>query len=173
VSDTHGLLDPRLLELFDGCDLILHAGDVVDASILEALARVAPVRAVRGNNDAGPALDALPEIATVALGELTAVLVHEIGSRERLAPAVRRAVSRLHPHLVVHGHSHQPLARLQGGLLFVNPGSAGPRRFSLPRAAGLLEVRGRRAAVRLVDLASPRLRLLEPALDVVLRAGQP
>jgi len=162
VSDTHGIFDPRLPELFTGCDVILHAGDVVGADILRRLGQVAPVRAVRGNNDVGPVEGDLPELAWVELGELTALLVHEIGARERLAPPVRRALSRRPVQLVVHGHSHRPGVVREGDLLFVNPGSAGPRRFSLPRAAGVLEARARHISVRLHDLASPRLELLAP-----------
>lgn len=162
VSDTHGLFDPRLPELLGGCALILHAGDVVDAAILDDLARIAPVRAVRGNNDAGGALGALPETAVVEVGELRALLVHIAVARGRLLPAVRDAASRRSAQLVVCGHSHQPLASMQEGVLLVNPGSAGPRRFRLPRCAGLLEVRGRAAKVRLFDLGSPRLAPLGP-----------
>ena len=164
VSDTHGLFEPRLRRLFEGCDLILHAGDVVEARILAELARIAPVRAVRGNNDFGPAFEDLPELAAVELGELTAVLVHSIGARHRLEAPVRRAVARHGARLLVFGHSHRPLAVVEDGLLLVNPGSAGPRRFSLPRAAGLLDVEGRRAEVQLVDLASPQLAALAPSV---------
>ena len=162
LSDTHGLLDPRLPDLLRGSALILHAGDVVDAAILDALARIAPVRAVRGNNDAGGALGALPETAVVELGELRALVVHIAVARGRLLPPVRDAASRRGAQLVVCGHSHQPLASLQDGLLLVNPGSAGPRRFRLPRSAGLLDVRGRAAEVRLFDLAGPRPTPLGP-----------
>jgi uncharacterized protein len=162
VSDTHGLFEPRLADLFAGCDLVLHAGDIVKASILADLERIAPVRAVRGNNDLGLAFEHLPEIAHVGLGEVDAVLVHQIGGRSRLLPDVRRAVTRHQARLVVYGHSHRPGAWLEGGVLFLNPGSAGPRRFSLPRAAGLLEVQGRRVEARLFDLASPLLPLLFP-----------
>jgi putative phosphoesterase len=168
VSDTHGLLEPRLAELFRGCDLILHAGDIVGTSILRDLGRIAPVRAVRGNNDLGPAYDALPELAWVELGPLTALVVHEIGSRMRLAPPVRRALARRPAQLVVHGHSHRPGVALEGGLLFVNPGSAGPRRFKLPRAAGLLEAEGRHVAVRLYDVAVPALPPLAEPFEVDL-----
>lgn len=164
VSDTHGLFEPRLKRLFQRCDLILHAGDVVQPSILLELSRIAPVHAVRGNNDVGPSFDGLPEVTAVELGELTAVMVHSIGARQRLEPPVRRAIARHGARLLVFGHSHRPLAVLEDGLLFVNPGSAGPRRFTLPRAAGLLEVEGRRAEVLLVDVASPRLTPLSPPL---------
>jgi uncharacterized protein len=168
VSDTHGLLEPRLEELFRGCDLILHAGDIVGTSILRDLARIAPVRAVRGNNDLGPAYDALPEIAYVELGPLTAVVVHEIGARAQLAMPVRRALARRPAEIVVHGHSHRPRVAREGPLLFVNPGSAGPRRFSLPRAAGVLEADGRHVAIRLVDVASPRLAPIAPPFEADL-----
>jgi putative phosphoesterase len=168
VSDTHGLLEPRLAKLFDGCDLLVHAGDIVGPAILRDLSRIAPVRAVRGNNDLGPDYDALPELAWVELGPLTALVVHEIGSRARLAPPVRKALARRPAEIVIHGHSHRPGVAREGHLLFVNPGSAGPRRFSLPRAAGVLEADGRHVTVRLVDVASPRLPLLAPAFDAEL-----
>jgi len=168
VSDSHGLFEPRLEELFAGCDLILHAGDVVKDSVLRALARLAPVRAVRGNADAGTGLEGLPEVAEVELGELRALVVHELGPPDAFSAPVRRALARARPELLVHGHSHRPEARLAAGLLIVNPGSAGPRRFSLPRAAGLLEVRGRVARVRLFDLADPALALLAPPLEARL-----
>lgn len=166
VSDTHGLVEPRLAELFRGCDLILHAGDVVAAPVLEALSRVAPVKAVRGNNDRAPAFAHLPELAEVALGEVKAVLVHQIGSRGRLLPAVREAIARTGARLLVYGHSHRPVVVVEHGLLHVNPGAAGPRRFRLPRSAGLMELHGRRIDVRLFDLDRPDLPLLQPPLEV-------
>jgi len=164
VSDTHGLFDPRLRALFSGCGLILHAGDVVRRPILDELRRIAPVRAVRGNNDLGPEFEDLPEIAVVGVGDVTAVLVHQVGTPAHPYPEVRRALSRHRASLLVFGHSHRPHASLQDGRLHVNPGSAGPRRFRLPRSAGLIELHGSAAEVRLVDLASPDLSLLEPAL---------
>jgi putative phosphoesterase len=168
VSDTHGLLEPRLAELFAGSHLILHAGDIVGPAILAELGRIAPVRAVRGNNDLGPGYDHLPEVAQVELGALAALVVHQIGSPQALLPGVRRLLARQQPQIVVYGHSHRPAAAVEGGRLFVNPGSSGPRRFTLPRAAGLLEVRGREARVRLFDLARPELPLLAPPLEVTL-----
>ena len=168
VSDTHGLFEPRLAQLFAGCDLLLHAGDVVGPHVLRDLARIAPLRAVRGNNDVGPGDASLPELAWVEIGPLTALVVHEIGSRTRLAPPVRRALARRPAEIVVHGHSHRPGAALEGGVLFVNPGSAGPRRFSLPRAAGILETRGRHVSVQLFDVATDRLAPLDRPLEVDL-----
>lgn len=156
VSDTHGLLDPKLGELFAGCALILHAGDVVKASVLAGLAEVAPVTAVRGNNDDGPAFAHLPETALVPVGALTALVVHDLGPRERPIPPARSILARRRPELVVHGHSHRPGAALLGGTLFVNPGSAGPRRFSLPRTAAVLTARGRVVEIAFFDLSGGR-----------------
>ena len=164
VSDTHGFHDPRLDQLFAGCDLILHAGDIVRPEVLEALGRLAPVTAVRGNNDVGPAFEHLPELVEVELGEVRAVLVHQIGGRARLLAPVRRALVASGARLLIYGHSHQPSAVVEQGTAFVNPGSAGPRRFSLPRAAGLLDIARTRAEVRLFDLGLPRLPLLQAPL---------
>ncbi len=164
VSDTHGFFEPRLTRLFEGCGLILHAGDIVGPAILEALARIAPVRAVRGNNDVGSSYDALPELVLLSLGSAPTLLVHQIGGRARLCPPVRRAVERHRPRLLVYGHSHRPFAGDRNGLVFVNPGSAGPRRFRLPRSAATLEVQGGECEVRLHDVDRDELPLLSPPL---------
>ncbi len=152
VSDTHGLFDPKLPALFAGCEAILHAGDVGKPAILAALEAIAPVTAVRGNNDHGPAFDRLPEAALVCVAALTALVVHDLGARERPKPPASRLISRHRPEIVVHGHSHRPGAALVAGRLFVNPGSAGPRRFSLPRTAAVLAVRARAVRVDFFDL---------------------
>jgi len=152
VADTHDVFDPKLESLFAGCALILHAGDVTRQPVLDALSAIAPVRAVRGNNDFGPLAEDLPETALVPLGGITALLVHDV-SPASPSQAVRRTLSRSGARLVVHGHSHRPAAVLQGGILFANPGSAGPRRFRLPRSAALLEVDGRRVRVEFHDLS--------------------
>jgi len=153
VSDTHDLLDPKLEGLFRGVEAILHAGDVTRAHVLEGLARLAPVHAARGNNDVGPFGASLPEHLWVELGAITVLVVHQIGARDRLDPTLVRALTRRPAELVLHGHSHRPGVRLLDGRLFVNPGSAGPRRFSLPRAAGLLVVHSREVRVELFDLS--------------------
>ncbi len=155
VADTHGLLDPALPGILAGCDLVLHAGDVGDPAVLEDLARVAPVLAVRGNVDVSPGVDRLPERLAVDLGDLRALVVHEARPGAPDA-ALRRALARDGARIVVHGHSHRPSAGVVDGVLFVNPGSAGPRRFSLPRAAALMSVRGRRVEVRFRLLAPGR-----------------
>ncbi len=168
VSDTHGHVEPMLAELFVGCDGIVHAGDVVKAAVLAALEAVAPLTAIRGNNDEGTSLARLPETALVPLGALTALVVHDLGPRDRPKPPARGILARRHPEIVVHGHSHRPGAALVGATLFVNPGSAGPRRFSLPRAAGILTVRGRTARVELFDLGGARPVPLGEPLEVTL-----
>ena len=156
VSDTHGLFDPALREVFLGCDGIVHAGDVVKAAVLGDLARLAPVTAVRGNNDMGPAFAHLPETALLEVGALTLLVVHDLGSRSDPIPPARAILTRRRPQIVVHGHSHRPGSAMLEGTLFVNPGSAGPRRFSLPRTAAVLAVRGRKVSIAFFDLAGPR-----------------
>ncbi len=155
VSDSHGLLDPGLPALLARCDVIVHAGDIVKPSVLAVLGTIAPVTAVRGNNDeAVPALAHLPETALVEVGALTALVVHDLGPRERPHQPARAILARRRPEIVVHGHSHRPGAALLDGTLFVNPGSAGPRRFSLPRTAAILEVRDRAVRLAFYDLAA-------------------
>jgi hypothetical protein len=168
VSDSHGLSDPKLPGLFAGVALVLHAGDIVKPEVLGALEAIAPVRAVRGNNDLGPSFDHLPETALVALGPLTALVVHDLGARGSPRAPARPLLRRHRPELVVHGHSHRPGAERLDGTLFVNPGSAGPRRFSLPRTAALLELHGRRVSVTFFDLAGPRAeRLGDPLVETL------
>jgi len=146
ISDTHGLLRPAALAFLQSSDFIVHGGDIGDPAILEALGAIAPVTAVRGNNDrAGWAL-ALPEIALLEVGALRIGVVHDLAD-----PAFDAAASGV--HVVVCGHSHKPMVQQRDGVLYVNPGSAGPRRFRLPIAVGELIVEGGRA--------SPRIELLE------------
>ena len=122
ISDTHGLLRPAALDFLRGCDHIVHGGDIGNAAVLDELAALAPLTAVRGNNDHGAWADALPEAARVQLGE------------------------------VASAHSHKPLVAERGGVVYVNPGSAGPRRFKLPIAVGELMVVGRVVTPRVVEL---------------------
>lgn len=126
ISDTHGLLRPEAVAALEGSALILHAGDVGDVRILERLEEIAPVHAVRGNTDGGELKKMLPATAVVDLGsESIAYLLH--GDEELdLDPAAARIA------LVVSGHTHVPRVERRGGVLYLNPGSAGPRRFSLP-----------------------------------------
>jgi uncharacterized protein len=142
ISDTHGLLRPQVLDWLRGSDHLLHAGDVCDASVLQALATIAPLTAVRGNNDHGHFAQALPEGTLVHLGGFGVFVVHDIADLRRFAQASSARV-------VVSGHSHKPLVVERDGVLYVNPGSAGPRRFKLPISAGELLVEGGRVEARL------------------------
>ena len=134
VSDTHNLLRPRVIELLAGCERILHAGDVGDLAILEALRRIAPVDAIRGNTDSGPTADALPEVLA---GDLAGLPFHMIHRREDVDP--RWLVG---SRLVVYGHSHRPELAWHGSCLLLNPGACGNRRFHLPLTLAILRVAG-------------------------------
>jgi len=152
VSDTHGRFDPALPRILAGCELILHAGDVAGLEILHQLSAIAPVQAVRGNVDVGELGAGLEEQRIMRLGELTALLVHDVGSPERPHAQVCAAIEAEGVRLVVYGHSHVPDARRVGEVLFVNPGSAGPRRFDLPRSAAVLTIAERQVQVQFLDL---------------------
>jgi uncharacterized protein len=146
ISDTHGLLRPAAVNFLRGCDRIVHAGDVCDAGVLEALSALAPVIAVRGNNDRGAWADRLREREQVQLGEIVLYAVHDLADLDidPRAEGVR---------VVVSGHSHKPAVSERDGVLYVNPGSAGPRRFRLPIALGELAIDGRSVTARIVELA--------------------
>ena len=125
ISDTHGLLRPEAFELLRGSDHILHAGDVGDEEILEALRTLAPVSAIRGNIDRKGACAALPATDAVELGGVLFYLLHSLADLDLTPSAAGVGV-------VVSGHSHHPQQRVKDGILYLNPGSAGPRRFKLP-----------------------------------------
>ncbi|HEU4665053.1 MAG TPA: metallophosphoesterase family protein [Dokdonella sp.] len=145
ISDTHGLLRPQALAFLHGCDHILHAGDIGDPAILAALARIAPVTAVRGNNDHGDWADALPACTDVVFERVRIHLLHDLAG---LAIDPRAAAV----HVVVSGHSHRPSIEHHAGILHVNPGSAGRRRFRLPIALGELHIDDAIASPRIVEL---------------------
>jgi putative phosphoesterase len=147
VSDTHDLLRPEVAAFLRGCDGIVHAGDVCGPGVLDALAALAPVVAVRGNNDRGAWANGLEETAIVRFGEVVVCVVHDLATLaiDPAAAGVR---------VVVSGHSHRPFAQERGGVLHVNPGSAGPRRFRLPVSAGELRIEGAAVSVRLVEGAA-------------------
>jgi uncharacterized protein len=146
ISDTHGLLRPEALEFLRGSDHIVHAGDIGDPAILEALATLAPVTAVRGNNDMAPWAAGIEEQAVLEMAGLRIHVLHDIAQLE-VDPAAAGI------HAVVTGHSHKPAARTHGGVLYVNPGSAGPRRFRLPVSIGELRVANGALQPRLVEFA--------------------
>ena len=147
ISDTHGLLRPAALTALAGSDRIIHAGDIGDPAILEALAAIAPVTAVRGNNDRDAWAAHIPETAVLAIGAWSILVVHDVNT---LAGNPATAGH----HAVVAGHSHQPKHEQRGSVHYVNPGSAGPRRFRLPISVGLIEAGPRGFEVRLVELTA-------------------
>ena len=147
ISDTHNLLRPEALAFLQGCDHILHAGDVCDGAVLDALAALAPLTAVRGNNDRGAWAARLRETERVELGGVRIYLLHDLAQID-IDPAAAGV------HVVVSGHSHQPFIDERDGVLFVNPGSAGPRRFRLPIAAGELRIADGAVEASLVDLVA-------------------
>jgi uncharacterized protein len=148
ISDTHGLLRPEALHLLAGCKHIIHAGDIGDAAILESLGELAPVTAVRGNNDVGAWARRIPETTALRSGKARIYVIHDL-SRIELDPAAHGYQA------VISGHSHKPRTELKNGVLYVNPGSAGPRRFTLPISLGFLEVSGARVKADLVELKAP------------------
>ncbi|MDT8340351.1 MAG: metallophosphoesterase family protein [Longimicrobiales bacterium] len=147
ISDTHGLLRPEVIPALGGCDLIVHAGDVGDASILEALRSVAPVVAVRGNTDGGALGAALPDTEWIQAGGRTLYLIH-IREHLDLDPSAAGVDA------VVYGHTHRPVVEERHGVLFVNPGSCGPRRFDLPVTVARLTTGPGEMRVRLIPIAT-------------------
>lgn len=145
ISDTHGLLRPDAVEFLRGCDRIIHAGDIGHARILDELAAMAPVTAVRGNNDHGPWAERIAEAEFLQVGEVTIYVIHDLNEID-IDPAAAGV------HVVVSGHSHRPSVAQRGGVVYVNPGSAGPRRFRLPIAVAELIVTGSSVSARTVEL---------------------
>ena len=150
ISDTHGLLRPEALDFLRGSDLIIHAGDIggskcAGPEILPPLAAIAPLTVVRGNNDRGPWARDIPETAILRLGQVAIYVIHDL--KELPIDPSREGL-----RVVVSGHSHKPLCSERGGVLYVNPGSAGRRRFTLPISVGELLVDGDRVTARLVTL---------------------
>ena len=146
ISDTHGLLRPEATATLRGCSQIIHAGDVGRAEVLDALRRIAPTVAVRGNVDSGEWAAALPLTETLTIGEVRLHVVHDVHDLD-LAPAAAGI------RVVISGHSHQGRIEENAGVLYLNPGAAGPRRFRLPVTLAHLEIGpGSLVQARLVDL---------------------
>jgi putative phosphoesterase len=133
ISDTHDLVRPEVLAFLAGSDRIVHAGDICSPEVLDALAAIAPLTAVRGNNDRGAWASQLRESELVEVGGVFLYAIHDLAQLDIDPVAAGVAV-------VVSGHSHRPGVERRDGVLFVNPGSAGPRRFSLPISVGELTV---------------------------------
>ena len=145
ISDTHGLLRPEALDFLQGSDAIVHGGDIGSPGVLASLAAIAPLTVVRGNNDVGLWAQGIADTATLSAGGMLIYAIHDLAELDiDLATAGVR--------VVVSGHSHKPLVSDKNGVLCVNPGSAGPRRFKLPVAVGELVLKGREVSARIVEL---------------------
>lgn len=147
ISDTHGLLRPEAVAALQDSELILHAGDVGDPEILQRLRRIAPTFAVRGNVDTGTWAGALPLTEVVEVGTLHLYMLHDL-SALALDPKAAGLSA------VISGHTHRPVADIRDGVLYLNPGSAGPRRFTLPIAVARLQVDGAGLSHEIVQLGT-------------------
>jgi putative phosphoesterase len=145
ISDTHGLLRPEALAALGGSDIIIHAGDIGRPEVLERLNMLAPVHAVRGNIDTGAWAQVLPEVSEVIAGHLTLLVLHDISQLDMNSHHGKCDV-------VVFGHSHVAVAEMRGDVLYLNPGSAGPRRFRLPVTLAILDISGVEMEPRIVTL---------------------
>jgi putative phosphoesterase len=145
ISDTHGLLRPEAIAFLKGSDFIVHGGDIGNAGILEALAAIAPLTVVRGNNDREPWAEAIAETELVKFGGVHLYAIHDLAQLDIDPPAAGVRV-------VVSGHSHKPKIEEREGVLYVNPGSAGPRRFTLPISVAELIVDGASVTARVVSI---------------------
>ena len=147
ISDTHGLMRPQALDALAGSELILHAGDIGSPEVLEALRQISPVVAVRGNNDKGPWAQELADAEIVEADGVFFYVLHDAAQLD-LDPWAAGFGA------VVSGHSHRPMVEERKGVLYLNPGSAGPRRFKLPITVARVEVGGGRVSTTIVQLAA-------------------
>jgi uncharacterized protein len=146
ISDTHGLLRPEAVKRLAGADHIIHAGDIGAPEVVEGLRRIAPTTAVRGNIDAGQWAKDYPDTELVVLDGRTLYVLHNL-NEIKLDPAASGF------HVVISGHSHRPKIETKNGVLYLNPGSAGPRRFKLPIAVATLEFSDRALLPQILEIA--------------------
>lgn len=145
ISDTHRLVRPEILTALEGVEHIIHAGDMGSPDVIAELRRIAPVTAIRGNADAGDWAREFPETAIVQASGIMIYVIHNIDSLD-LDPRASEFSA------VVYGHSHVPMQQTRDGVLYFNPGSAGPRRFHLPVSMGYLTVRGKSVSGEIILL---------------------
>ncbi|MDR3703068.1 MAG: metallophosphoesterase family protein [Candidatus Sulfopaludibacter sp.] len=145
ISDTHGLLRDSAVTALGGCDLIIHAGDVGNAEILETLRGLAPVVAVRGNIDTGEWAQALPLTAEADVGGARILVIHNVRD-------IRTDPAAAGYRIVVSGHSHKAASVVKNGVLYLNPGAAGPRRFRLPITTGMVDLAVKPWVLQLIDI---------------------
>jgi putative phosphoesterase len=145
ISDTHGLIRPEAIAALQGVDLIIHAGDIGAPEVMTALGRIAPVKAIRGNNDRDAWARGFPETDLVQVGAVSIYVLHDLAALDLDPKAAGIQV-------VISGHSHRPKAERKDGLLYLNPGSAGPRRFDLPIGLARMSISGPEVEYHLVEL---------------------
>jgi len=145
ISDTHGLLRPGALAALQGSDYIIHAGDIGDPQILDKLAAIAPLTAVLGNIDHGAWANKIPTTNVLEVGEISIYVLHNLQELDLKPEAAKFAA-------VVYGHSHVPKQEWKNGVLYFNPGSAGPRRFRLPLSVGRLRIKDGRIDAKILLL---------------------
>ena len=145
ISDTHGLLRPEAVTFLRGSEYIVHAGDIGDPRVITELSVLAPVTAVRGNNDRGGWAQEIPEAQVLQVDDVFIYILHDLAELN-LDPVAAGF------QVVVSGHSHQPSVEERNGVLYVNPGSCGPRRFKLPITAAELDIEGHSVKARVVEL---------------------
>jgi putative phosphoesterase len=146
ISDTHGLIRPQALDALQSVDLIIHAGDIGKPEVIAALKTIAPVLAIKGNNDREAWAHRFSETKLVTSGNTKIFVIHNVKELDR-DPAARGY------QVILSGHSHKPSVATHDGVLFVNPGSAGPRRFKLPIAVGKLFIENNRVNAEIIELA--------------------
>ena len=147
ISDTHGLLRPQAAQALRGVELIIHAGDIGHPGVLTALEQIAPVQAVRGNTDRGEWARRLPRTRLLKVGGAQLYVLHELQALRQDLSLVASGIQ-----AVIYGHSHQPRSERQDGVLYLNPGSAGPRRFTLPITIAFLRVQEGHLQAEVVNL---------------------
>ena len=149
ISDTHGRFDEALPSIFAGVNAIIHAGDIGKLEVLDCLEEIAPVFAVRGNND--PSLSLPDQLVEVFAGRRIMVR-HIFGELHQIKARDKKVIDQLRPDVVIFGHSHRPYRHKLGKTILFNPGSAGPRRFSLPRTVGMLSLNASKIETRIISL---------------------
>lgn len=146
ISDTHGLIRPQALEVLQGVDYIIHAGDIGKPEVIVALKAIGPVLAIKGNNDRGSWAKPFPQTKLVKTGKAKLYVIHNVKDLD-CDPVARGFQG------VISGHSHKPSVSTRNGVLFVNPGSAGPRRFKLPLAVGKLFIQNGQVKAEIIELS--------------------
>jgi putative phosphoesterase len=147
ISDTHGLIRAEALAALRHSDFLIHAGDIGKPEVLAALKKIAPLFAIRGNNDTEVWAHRLPETKRITVGNIKLYVIHNVNELD-FDPVVRGF------RIVISGHSHKPVIQTKDNVLFVNPGSAGPRRFKLPICVGRLIIRGEAVKAEIIELAT-------------------